>query len=65
MPRALAELHRALPSAALYPIAVASPATHDGATGARVRLLAEEYTKWLAVETGLSRLAGRAEERGG
>jgi len=64
MPRALAELRHALPDATLYPIAVLSPAMRRGAASSRLRLLAEEYTKWLAVESGLSRLAPRVEERG-
>ncbi len=64
MPRALAELRRALPDVALRPVAVLPPAMRQGATSSRLRLLAEEYTKWLAVESGLSRFAPRAEERG-
>ena len=64
MPRALAELRRALPDVALHPIAVLPPAMRQGATSSRLWLLAEEYTKWLAVESGLSRFAPRAEERG-
>jgi uncharacterized SAM-binding protein YcdF (DUF218 family) len=46
MPRALAELARALPGVALYPAPVAAEAPW--------RLLAGEYTKWLAAELGLS-----------
>ena len=65
MPRALAELHRAMPDTVLHPIAVIPAVTRNGATSSRLRLLAEEYTKWLIVETGLSGLAPKAEERGG
>lgn len=64
MPRALAELRRALPDAALHPVTVLPPAMRHGAASSRLWLLAEEYTKWLAVESGLSRFASRAEERG-
>jgi uncharacterized SAM-binding protein YcdF (DUF218 family) len=54
MPRALAEIARALPEVTLYPAAVLPPALreHDPAT---LRLLASEYTKWLLVRSGLSR----------
>lgn len=64
MPRALAELRGALPGVALHPVAVLPPATRQGVTSSRLRLLAEEYTKLLAVESGLSRFAPRAEEHG-
>ena len=64
MPRALAELRHALPDATLHPIAILSPGMRNATASSRLRLLAEEYTKWLAVESGLSRLAPRAEERG-
>jgi uncharacterized SAM-binding protein YcdF (DUF218 family) len=57
MPRALAELGRALPDVALYPVAVTPPAMR-GPAGMRdaeaFRLMAEEYTKWLATRLGLS-----------
>jgi uncharacterized SAM-binding protein YcdF (DUF218 family) len=57
MPRALAELGRALPDVALYPAPVLPPALRDGANeAAMLRLLAGEYTKWLATEVGLSAL---------
>lgn len=56
MPRALADLRRALPGVTLYPVPVLLPGP-DGAThGVTLRLLAEEYTKYLAVVTGLSAL---------
>ncbi len=57
MPRALAEIARALPHVALYPAAV-SPAgsrADEGLGG--LRLLAEEYTKYLGTEIGLTALA--------
>ncbi len=66
MPRAMTELSRALPGVALYPVPVTPPAMqgtawmrHPGS----VRLLAEEYSKWLLARVGLSALepaAGRA-----
>jgi len=63
MPRALAELGRALPGVALYPVAVLPPALRDGGGTAALRLLAGEYTKWLAAEAGLTALVSRGEER--
>lgn len=56
MPRALAELRRVLPNVALYPDPVLMP--RHGGIGHLVtlRLMAEEYTKYLAVVSGLSRL---------
>ena len=62
MPRALAELHGALPDVRLYPLPVepSSPAGPDhGAAdlapgGPSLRLRAEEYTKYLLVLAGLS-----------
>jgi uncharacterized SAM-binding protein YcdF (DUF218 family) len=51
MPRALAELSRALPAVRLYPAPVMP--------GTSWRLLAGEYTKWLAAELGLSALGPR------
>ena len=62
MPRALAELSRALPEARLHPVPVLPPATRDPAPVA-LRLLASEYTKWLLAEAGLSALASRGEAR--
>ena len=55
MPRALVELHRALPDVALH----RAPVLHRGSdpAGARppsLRILAGEYVKWLAAEAGLS-----------
>ena len=53
MPRALAELRRALPDVTLYPVPVLPP----GLRASRglvmaLRLLAEEYTKYLAGSAG-------------
>ena len=63
MPRALAELGRALPGVALYPVPVQPPAMRGDTDPATFRLLAGEYTKWLATEAGLSALVSRTEER--
>jgi uncharacterized SAM-binding protein YcdF (DUF218 family) len=60
MPRALAELSRTLPGVVLLPAPVL-PA-EPGHTGASLRLLAGEYTKFLATEAGLSGLASRGDE---
>ena len=59
MPRALAELGRVLPGVALYPMPVWPPAPREAAAPAMLRLLAGEYTKWLAAEAGLSALDPR------
>ncbi len=56
MPRALLELHRALPGIALYPVAVQSPALRGAPPATTVRMLATEYDKLLAVRFGLVRL---------
>jgi uncharacterized SAM-binding protein YcdF (DUF218 family) len=59
MPRALAELERALPEVELYPAPVTPPALRGAgfATGAgTLRLMVAEYTKWLVTELGLSGL---------
>ncbi|MBO0710174.1 MAG: YdcF family protein [Acetobacteraceae bacterium] len=57
MPRALLEMTRAMPGIVLYPVTVA-PAGMNGPGGIRdagmLRLMAEEYTKWLAASLGLS-----------
>ena len=63
MPRALAELQRTLPGVALYPVAVLPPALRGEHGTAALRLLAGEYTKWLAAEVGLTALVSRGEER--
>ena len=54
MPRALAEIARALPEATLYPVAVLPAALREHGA-ATLRLMASEYTKWLLVRSGLSR----------
>ncbi len=51
MPRAVTEMRRALPSVTLYPDAVLPPGMQRGdglGTWAGLRLMAEEYTKFLA-----------------
>lgn len=60
MPRALTELSRTLTGVTLLPAPVLPPALRgpglrDPAT---LRLMAEEYTKWLAAQLGLSSLPG-------
>ena len=61
MKRALTEIGRTLPDIALYPAPVLPPALR-GATGfSTIRLLADEYTKFLASELGLTRLQHAAE----
>ena len=57
MPRALIEIGRALPGAALHPVPAVSPAPR-GLDAARV--LAAEFNKLLAVRLGLSRRLGSA-----
>ncbi|NPD67154.1 YdcF family protein [Lichenicola cladoniae] len=58
MRRALAEIGTALPDTTLYPDPVQPPALVRAGLGrwrlGTLRLLAEEYTKWLAVEVGLT-----------
>ncbi len=57
MPRALTELARSLPEVRLIAEPVLPPALHH-ADLATMRLLAGEYTKWLAAELWLARLGG-------
>lgn len=67
MPRALTEMAHALPGVVLYPVPVTPPAM-QGPAGMRdagmLRLMAEEYTKWIAVTVttglGLSPIPGDA-----
>jgi uncharacterized SAM-binding protein YcdF (DUF218 family) len=53
MPRALTELGRALPDVTLYPMPV-TPAERPDRPPPPLRLIAEEYIKFLATATGLS-----------
>jgi uncharacterized SAM-binding protein YcdF (DUF218 family) len=56
MQRALAEIARDAPGLTLYPAPVVPPALRDAHTLGTVRLLADEYTKWLISAVGLTRL---------
>ncbi len=56
MARALTEIGRALPDVRLTPVSVLSSSMRDGRDIARLRLLASEYTKFLAADLGLTRL---------
>ncbi len=60
MPRALAELRQRLPGITLIPVRVQPPGMRDMTAPTSWRLLAGEYTKFLAAELGLVELAGRA-----
>jgi uncharacterized SAM-binding protein YcdF (DUF218 family) len=51
MPRALTELGRTLPGVTLHPLPVAPP---EQSTDPPLRLMAEEYIKFLATATGLT-----------
>ncbi len=53
MPRALTELGRALPDVALYALPV-TPAERPGHAGVKLRLIAEEYAKFIATALGLT-----------
>ena len=57
MPRAMAELIRALPEVKLLPVAVQPPALRHGMEFATVRMMASEFDKYLAVRLRLSRSA--------
>jgi uncharacterized SAM-binding protein YcdF (DUF218 family) len=59
MPRALAELRRRLPGVRLSPFTVQPPGVRAIGDVATWRLLAGEYTKFLAAELGLAELAAR------
>ena len=54
MPRALAELERALPGVELHPYPILTPMTHALSDPAALRLLAVEYAKFLIARAGLS-----------
>lgn len=58
MQRALTELGRDLPDVVLYPAPVMPPALREVRRLGTLRLLADEYTKWLAAQVGLTRLHG-------
>ncbi len=64
MPRALAELRAQLPQATLFAAAVTPPALRGGLDTGTARLIAVEYTKWLGVELGLSRIIPSLPQRG-
>ena len=64
MPRALLELRRALPEVALYPVPVQPPAMRKSLDPATWRLLAGEYTKWIAVRLGVAPLLRHEPSRG-
>ena len=57
MPRALTELRRVLPGVVLLPVSVQPPALRHGMEFATVRMMANEYDKYLAVALHLSRHA--------
>lgn len=57
MPRALQEMRAAMPDMALIPYPVRPPAMRKMLSLATLRMLAGEYTKYLAVRAGLGRLA--------
>lgn len=56
MPRALSELGRALPDVVLYPVPVQPAGLRTASQAAQLRLLAGEYTKYLAAAAGLTAL---------
>lgn len=56
MPRAMLEIHNALPGVALIPYPVRPPAMRGGLTGGTLSMLAGEYSKYLVVWAGLGRL---------
>ncbi len=61
MPRALVEIHRALPEVRLIAYPVRPPAMRAGPDGPTLRLLAGEYSKYLVVRAGLGRLFSASE----
>jgi uncharacterized SAM-binding protein YcdF (DUF218 family) len=58
MPRAMQEMRAAMPEMVLIPYPVRPPAMRTMLSLTTLRLLAGEYTKYLAVRSGLGRLAG-------
>jgi uncharacterized SAM-binding protein YcdF (DUF218 family) len=65
MRRALTEIGRTLPEAQLFPAPVLPPALRSTAGLSTLRLLAGEYTKFLAAEIGLTRLQHPRLQMGG
>jgi uncharacterized SAM-binding protein YcdF (DUF218 family) len=63
MPRALAELSRSLPEVSLHPYPVVPPLLRGAPDAASLRLLAAEYTKYLAVAAGVPLDALRVDQR--
>lgn len=63
MPRALLEIHRALPGAQLIPYPVRPPAMRQRLTSGTLLLLAEEYSKYLVVRANLGRLLGAENQK--
>lgn len=62
MPRAMLEIHRALPKVRLIPYPVRPPAMRDGLKWGTFCLLAEEYSKYLVVRAGLGGLFSTGDE---
>lgn len=58
MPRAILEIGRALPGVTLYAVPVRPPALRGGVEVSTLRILANEYNKYLAVRLGLTRKWG-------
>ena len=56
MPRALAEIARAAPDVTLYAVPVTPPALRDAGSAVGLRLMAEEYVKFLAASLDLTAL---------
>ena len=56
MQRALQEIRRVAPELTLYPEPVMPPALRSGTDPSTLRLLANEYDKWLISALGLTRL---------
>jgi uncharacterized SAM-binding protein YcdF (DUF218 family) len=65
MQRALTELQRSVPDIRLIPVPVLPPALRDRTSLATWRLLAHEYTKFLAATLGLGRLGAEAARESG
>jgi len=61
MPRALIEMHRTMPGVRLYPYPVHPPALTREPRLAMLRLLTDEYMKWIVARLGLSGIASRVE----